>query len=651
MHSSSIAIARWTGCALLGLFLSISARATLLLETEGRIVVEAENYKTVTAGTGTCAGYSWTKITDANASGGQAIRALDGSGSYGSVTAGDTTDGPHADYDIYLAGPTTKTYYVWVHVTADDTHSDSVHVALDGTLLTAGAYGIGTGTGAAYSWKSTYNGSTRVSFAGVAGRHTLSLYMRENGAKVDKIIVTDQIGDTFSEDGPGETDTASGIAASLSTLNSLLTGASPGQTIAMASGTWSNAVITFTADGTSAAPITLRAAIPGQVFLSGQSQITVKGDWLDVDGLYFKDGYTASLATAVKVEGDHDRITNCTLLDYSPSTGKHSWVTLNGAYDRVDHCYFEGKRGSGTLLLVLRDTTTPEDYHQIDHNVFYDVTNDNTADPGETIRVGTSTADPSTDSYTLIQSNYFEACNGDAEIISTKASHCTIDDNTFVDSEGSVSLREGTDGTVSNNVILVTAGDPACGGIRLSDENHVVTNNYVEGIDTGSSLAGGVVLTSSEDDPATSPPYDAAHHWPVRNATVDHNTFYHCNQSFVYGGGHSGSGASKYAYAPVSAAFVENVADTDGADVIIRNLQEVTSHTHSTEKYDGSAIASPALSGSTAGILLASYTLTAVTVNGYTLHLDQIHTNLHGAEDLTPHRMTDTDMGPQTYTP
>ena len=66
----------------------------------------------------------------------------------------------------------------------------------------------------------------------------------------------------------------------------------PGDHIVLANGTWENFEILFSGKGTEDAPIRLSAETPGQVIISGQSNLRLAGEWLDVSGLVFKDGFT-----------------------------------------------------------------------------------------------------------------------------------------------------------------------------------------------------------------------------------------------------------------------------------------------------------------------------------------------------------------------
>jgi len=73
------------------------------------------------------------------------------------------------------------------------------------------------------------------------------------------------------------------FAANMDQLNSSISQAHPGDTVTIASGNWTNADILFKANGAPDQVITLRAQVPGQVFLTGASRLRIAGSYLVVD--------------------------------------------------------------------------------------------------------------------------------------------------------------------------------------------------------------------------------------------------------------------------------------------------------------------------------------------------------------------------------
>jgi len=135
---------------------------------------------------------------------------------------------------------------------------------------------------------------------------------------------------------------------------------------------------------------------------------------------------------------------------------------------------------------------------------------------GETLRVGTS-HHSLTDSRTLIDNNYFDRCDGEVEIISIKSGGNTLRGNVFVESQGALTLRHGSNTLVEDNVFLGNGKDHT-GGIRVINSDQTVRNNYLEGL-TGYRFGGGLVVMNGVPN---SPAY---RYHQVNNAQIDNNSF------------------------------------------------------------------------------------------------------------------------------
>ena len=77
-------------------------------------------------------------------------------------------------------------------------------------------------------------------------------------------------------------------------LNAAIENAKPGDNIVLANGVWKDLQIKFIGEGTENQPITIKAETPGQVIIEGVSDLKFGGEYLVVDGLYFKNGYSPS---------------------------------------------------------------------------------------------------------------------------------------------------------------------------------------------------------------------------------------------------------------------------------------------------------------------------------------------------------------------
>ena len=189
-------------------------------DSTGLVSMEAENK----SGTLSQGGKSWTSYTTTTGySGAGALQATANTGvSNSAATALGSS--PRLDYAIDF--PDSGTYYVWLRAHGGTTNDDSVHVGLDGVIPSTGQdYGGFTASG--YAWDNTAtSGSVVMVSVPSAGVHTFSVWMREDGTVVDKIILTPSGSYTPSGTGPSETpyNAAPTIATAASASPSTVTG-------------------------------------------------------------------------------------------------------------------------------------------------------------------------------------------------------------------------------------------------------------------------------------------------------------------------------------------------------------------------------------------------------------------------------------------
>jgi len=100
------------------------------------------------------------------------------------------------------------------------------------------------------------------------------------------------------------------------------------------------------------------------------------------------------------------------------------------------------------------------------------------AGDSETIRIGTSEYQ-NVNSNVLVANNYFVEADGENEIITNKSKGNTYINNTFRRCRGSLVLRHGSNATVDKNYFLGENVE-GTGGIRITDSDHSITNNYIQ---------------------------------------------------------------------------------------------------------------------------------------------------------------------------
>ncbi|MDW8309265.1 MAG: polysaccharide lyase 6 family protein, partial [Verrucomicrobiales bacterium] len=315
------------------------------------------------------------------------------------------------------------------------------------------------------------------------------------------------------------------LVSTVAQFNSALAAAQPGDTILLANQVWTNADLLFKKNGTPTQPVTLRAQTPGHVIFSGQSRLRVAGSWLVVDGLRFENGYYTNGGSAVisfressSVLATNCAVLNCAIVNYNPPLASvdSKWVSLYGLSNRVENCFFQGKSNLGATLVVwLPSSPTNLANHHIirrNHFGFRPPLGENGA---ETIRIGDSATSFNL-SRTLVEENLFRACNGEIETVSNKSCENVYRYNTFERCEGTLTLRHGNRCEVYGNWFL-GRGAPQSGGVRIIGEDHLVFNNYLDGL-TGTGLRSAICFVNGVPNSALN------EYFQVQRARVLFNT-------------------------------------------------------------------------------------------------------------------------------
>lgn len=312
--------------------------------------------------------------------------------------------------------------------------------------------------------------------------------------------------------------------------------AKPGDEIVMADGVWKDIQIVFTGIGTAQQPITLRAQTAGKVFVEGVSDLQLYGEYLIVKDLYFRNGYTPSNAvidfkTTKETVASHCRVTNCVIIDFNQPQRdrKDHWVEFWGRHNQLDHCYLAGKSNEGpTLRVEIKGNRNSKNYHKITNNHFGPRPRKG-GPKAETLQLGDSFSSMSP-SNTLVANNYFERCNGEVEVISSKTNYNEFRNNVFFQCEGSVVTRHGNYCVIDGNIFI---GDPSSnniGGIRLINTGHWVTNNYFINLNGTSFRSPLAVMNGIPKSPLN-------RYNQVTDVVVAHNTWVNCPSPWQFGVG------------------------------------------------------------------------------------------------------------------
>lgn len=323
-------------------------------------------------------------------------------------------------------------------------------------------------------------------------------------------------------------------------LNEAIKESEPGDNIVLKNGVWKDVQIKFRAKGTKDNPITLKAETAGKVTIEGQSYLKFGGEYLVVEGLHFKNGYSPSNAVIDFKIGHKDapdeisnncKVTNCVIEDFNkPKRDKSDlWVQFWGRHNELSNSYIAGKTNRGpTVRVSISGIESINNYHQIVNNHFGPRPVKG-GPSGETIQLGDSYTSMSP-SHTMVANNLFEECNGEVEIISSKTNFNVFKNNVFYKSEGSLVTRHGNYVTVDGNYFIGDGKNENYGGIRIINTGHWVVNNYFYGLKGKSFRSPLAVMNGIPKSPLN-------RYNQVTDVVVAYNTYVNCSAPWQFGVG------------------------------------------------------------------------------------------------------------------
>lgn len=326
-------------------------------------------------------------------------------------------------------------------------------------------------------------------------------------------------------------------------LSDAVNNASGGEIFIIKNGSYKDFEATFEIEASESKPIIIKAETIGGVTLTGESQFVFKKSaYVTLEGFIFD---CTGDNTLVKLEGCNNiRITrNIFELETTESI---KWVYVGGVWNdntlpfqnpshdnRIDHNIFQNKSTPGHYITIDGTTDSNDIAYQsqndrIDHNHFRN-NSPRAVNEQESIRIGWSKMSMSS-GYTIVESNLFENCDGDPEIVSVKSSDNIIRNNTFLSSYGTLSLRHGNRNRVEGNYFFGNGKEigtsPAgstlyTGGIRIYGKDHVIINNYLEGLN-GTRWDAPITLTLGDavDGEST----NLTKHFRAENVIIAYNT-------------------------------------------------------------------------------------------------------------------------------
>jgi len=252
-------------------------------------------------------------------------------------------------------------------------------------------------------------------------------------------------------------------------LKTALKTAAPGDLLLMADGQYEvKTDIEVSAQGKSGAPIIIAAARNGQVILTGKGGFVIKkpAAYIEIRGFVFKN---ASSSIVSEPGSSHSRWTH----NVFETIGDGNDLTIAADNQEVDHNTFINKDAMGRFLAIRGQGSQIAKDLWIHHNYFAHFKDQGGKNGAEAFQFGLSGYSMST-SNSLVEHNLFEDCNGEAELISVKASGVTLRYNTFRDNKAQFTLRHGNHCNVYGNYFFNTPG------IRVFGDDHRIYSNYFE---------------------------------------------------------------------------------------------------------------------------------------------------------------------------
>ena len=189
---------------------------------------------------------SWNLVSDGGATGAQTMQVLPDVGK--SSNTGYEPTMPRLDFNVNFVK--TGTHYVWLRASGPDGAGDSVHVGLNQTAKNT-ADRISVSNNNTWNWYTQTMDGNAVATINIpsTGVHTVNVWPREDGIKVDKIVLSSRASYTPSGNGPTLSFVPGGVSfdTNASTLPVVANG--PLRDVS-GTGATINAEITFVGAGT-----------------------------------------------------------------------------------------------------------------------------------------------------------------------------------------------------------------------------------------------------------------------------------------------------------------------------------------------------------------------------------------------------------------
>lgn len=264
----------------------------------------------------------------------------------------------------------------------------------------------------------------------------------------------------------------------------------------------------------------------GGTIFTGASRVDITGDYITLQGFQFLEGDIGT-KDVINTRGSYNVFTQINIRAYT--CYKYLRVREESQFAEITYCNFENRLNldDQNILSILVDETNPG-YHKIQWCSFKNFDGTGNDQGIEPIRIGLSSQVDHI-SRSVVEYCYFTQCNGDGELISSKASQNVYRYNTFENNpKAELVLRHGSEAIVYGNFFLKGKG-----GVRVREgQNHYIYNNYFYELDDRT-----IFLQNEDSD-------------PLDNINIAFNTIVDCSEVIL-----GGDGSDK----PTNVTFANNI--------------------------------------------------------------------------------------------
>ena len=283
--------------------------------------------------------------------------------------------------------------------------------------------------------------------------------------------------------------------------------ASAGDSLIWRNGTYANVEMDIDKDG-----ISVIAEQLGQVIFEGGSQVEITGDDIVFQGFQYLGGDIGN-DDVITIRGSNLVIEQININAYE--CFKYLRIREEARYVDVTHCNFENRINLDDQNILSVLVGSEPGYHRIRFCSFKNFEGEGNDFGIEPIRIGVS-SQANLDSRSVVEFCYFTNCDGDGELISSKARQNIYRHNTFENNtKAELVLRHGSENIVYGNFFLNGKG-----GVRVREgQDQYIYNNYFYNLNDRA-----IYLQNEPSD-------------PLDNVNIAFNTIIDCGEVRLGGSG------------------------------------------------------------------------------------------------------------------